>query len=102
MVNADLWTIPGAVRKLLRIPWKQKALTSQTTGYHYWWEMQLDHHETDFGGMTFWEINPQVMEQIWMMVSATWGGEGDITTAEGLRDCGRLGVTLSLVHDAIN
>jgi hypothetical protein len=38
---------------------------------------QLVLYEKDFGWITLWELNPQVLGSLWLIASATWGGGGN-------------------------
>jgi hypothetical protein len=35
---------------------------------------QLVLHERNFGWMDVWELNPERLGSLWLMASATWGG----------------------------
>jgi hypothetical protein len=48
---------------------------------------QLVLYENDFGWMAFWELNPEVLELLWLMTYSTLEG-GGVTLAEGLHDWG--------------
>jgi hypothetical protein len=49
--------------------------------------------------MAVWGLNPELLGSLWLMASATWGGE--ITSAEGLHDWGRRAVPLFLLYTGI-
>jgi hypothetical protein len=45
----------------------------------------------DFGWISLWGLNPEMLWSLWLMASATWG---EITSAEGLHDWRRRAVPL--------
>jgi hypothetical protein len=59
---------------------------------------QLDPHKKDFGWMAFWELKPEVLGLLWLMLSGTRG-----RAAALLKVCmiGKAGCTPSELHPGI-
>jgi hypothetical protein len=85
----------GGVLTLTLFLFRLKALTFSNQGLLILvgdcpiWQLVLC--EKDFGSLG---VEPRVFGLLWLMASATWGGGGEITSAEGLHDWGRRGVPL--------
>jgi hypothetical protein len=51
---------------------------------------QLVLYERNFGCMDVWELNPERLGSLWLMVSATWGGGGSFWLKSSMIGEGRL------------